>query len=209
MTSPAATETAWLGRMEYRAAWRLQLDTVGRRARDEIPDTLLLVEHDSVFTVGRRCVAAHAPPRSLGVPIVEVERGGDYTWHGPGQLVGYWIRKLEGTDRDLHRHLRLIEERLVESLADFGIEAGRREGLTGVWVDDGARKIASIGVAVRRWVTYHGFALNVRVPSEAWTAFAPCGLESSVMTDMTRMKPTGSGTPAIDEIARHIAVCWE
>ena len=170
-----------LGRIGYREALRLQEDLVAQRSRDEIPDTLLLCEHDAVYTLGRS-TSPESLPQDDPTERVEISRGGDITWHGPGQLVGYWIRKLVGADRDLHAHLRLLEEGLIQALAHFGIEGRREPGKTGVWVDD--KKVASIGVAVRSWVTFHGFALNVAVDPEVWFRFRPCGLEASVMSDL-------------------------
>ncbi len=169
---------------EYGDVLQLQLELVAKRARDEIPDTLILTEHKPVFTVGRR-TTPQSLPKNQDIPIVNVTRGGDITYHGPGQVVGYWIRKLESENRDLHAHLRLIEQLLIDALSHFEITAGRKENLTGVWV--GEKKIASIGVAVRSWVTYHGFALNVEVNPCVYKLFRPCGLSGSVMSDINSM----------------------
>jgi lipoate-protein ligase B len=179
-------QPAWrvdLGRISYEEAWDLQKRLVERRARAEIPDVLLLLEHDPVVTLGRSVRGQR--PALAGVPSFEVERGGDLTYHGPGQLVGYPILRLEEGRRDLHRYLRDLEEALLRSLARFGIAGERRDGYTGVWSD--GRKLASIGVAVRRWVTYHGFALNVSTDLSAFRLLNPCGLPGEVMTSMAEL----------------------
>src|SRR5512134_2362835 len=149
-------KTTWLGHLEYRRALDLQLQCVARRAAGEIPDTLLLLTHPHVYTIGRLGDAANllAPAELLereGISVERVSRGGDITYHGPGQLVGYPIVMLARPD--VHRFVRCIEAALIEAVAEFGIDAARIEGLTGVWA--GGRKIASIGIGVRRWVTYH------------------------------------------------------
>jgi lipoate-protein ligase B len=169
-----------LGRIAYEEAWTLQKELVERRFREEIPDVLLLLEHEPVVTLGRSVRGE----RLLlpGVPVFEVERGGDLTYHGPGQLVGYPIFQLDGARRDLHRYLRDLEESLLRALAAFGLAGERRPGLTGVW--SAGRKVASIGVAVRRWVTYHGFALNVTTDLAAFQALEPCRMPGAVMTSM-------------------------
>ena len=148
-----------LGRVDYLEALALQRRLVEQRARGEIADTLLLLEHPPVFTLGRRRDAAANVLDPGDAPVVEVERGGDVTWHGPGQLVGYPILALDEGERDLHQVLRRLEAALIAVLAACGLEGGRREGYTGVWC--GGAKVASLGIAVRSWVTYHGFALNV------------------------------------------------
>ncbi|HSS40037.1 MAG TPA: lipoyl(octanoyl) transferase LipB, partial [Polyangia bacterium] len=149
-----------LGTREYGEVWALQRELVAKRQRDEIPDTLVLVEHPDVITAGR---SAHRENllATDGIPLFEIERGGDVTYHGPGQLVGYPIFLLRQDERDLHRYLRNLEEALIRAVARFGLSGDRKAGWTGVWTVGGARKLASIGVAVKRWVTMHGFALNV------------------------------------------------
>jgi len=180
--------TAWLldlGRdAPYERTWELQRRLVERRSRDEIPDVLVLCEHEPVLTVGRG--TKEAPPPELPLPVFEIERGGEATYHGPGQLTGYPILKLEEGRRDLHRHLRDLEQVLIDAIGEHEIEgAGRNPPHTGVWV--GERKVASIGIAVRRWVTYHGFALNVATDLEPFRRFRPCGLDGSVMTTMAEL----------------------
>jgi lipoyl(octanoyl) transferase len=169
-----------LGTREYGEAWALQRDLVAARQRDEVPDTLVLVEHPHVITAGR---SAHRENLlAVGdVPLFEIERGGDVTYHGPGQLVGYPIFLLRPEERDLHRYLRNLEEALIRAVARFGLAGERKAGWTGLWTAGGARKLASIGVAVKRWVTMHGFALNVSTDLTRFAAINPCGLDASVM----------------------------
>lgn len=188
MTRPL--EVVRLGRRPYEEVREIQLEAVARRAAGEIGDRLYLVEHDSVVTVGRGA----DPSAVAGVPfpVVHVERGGEATWHGPGQLVGYPILALEEGERDLHRYLRDLEEALIRALSDVGLAATRSPPHTGVWC--GTKKLASIGVAVRRWVTYHGFALNVDCDLTAFRSFAPCGLDATVMSSVAEM--TGSAVEA-------------
>lgn len=185
------TREAWLldlGLQDYRDVWELQQRLVERRIRDEIPDVLILVEHPHVITLGRKRrspTLMKIPPSNLEIPVYKIERGGEATYHGPGQLVGYPVIKLEGERRDLHRYLRDLEAFLIDVLSDFGIAARRRPGATGVWTaGTPSRKIASIGIAVRRWVSYHGFALNVSTDLECFRLISPCGFDGSVMTSM-------------------------
>ena len=171
-----------LGRRDFGEVWTLQRELVGARQRDEIPDTLILVEHPDVITLGRGTHKENlVAPGDM--PIFEIERGGDVTYHGPGQLVGYPIFLLRQPERDLHLYLRNIEESLIQAVAEYGIAGGRKDGWTGVW--SGERKLASIGVAVKRWVTLHGFALNVSTDLGRFAAINPCGLEATVMGSMS------------------------
>jgi lipoyl(octanoyl) transferase len=173
-----------LGRRDYQDVWQLQKDWVAARQRDAIPDTLIFVEHPDVITLGRRLSAAANVLTPGDIPVVEIERGGDVTYHGPGQLVGYPILKLESDERDLHLYLRNLEEALIGVCGELGLEGVRNPGWTGVWI--GPRKVASLGIAVRRWVTMHGFALNVATDLTRFTAINPCGLEAEVMTSLER-----------------------
>ena len=173
-----------LGRREYRQVWTLQQELVAQRQRGEIEDTLVLVEHPDVITLGRRLSAPANVVAPGDIPVVEIERGGDVTYHGPGQLVGYPILALDGDERDLHAYLRNLEEALIGVCSDVGLVGRRNPGWTGVWI--GERKVASIGIAVRRWVTMHGFALNVSTDLSRFTAINPCGLDAAVMTSLSR-----------------------
>ena len=176
---PGILEVMRLGRRPYGEVYELQKDLLDRRIADEIRDTLVLVEHDPpVITIGRG--AAREDARGVSIPLFEIERGGDATWHGPGQVVAYPIYQLPDGRRDVHRYLRDLEQVVIGVLSELGVVAGRRAGLTGVWIGD--KKVASIGVAVRRWVTWHGLALNVHNDLGAFRAFRPCGLDPDVMT---------------------------
>ena len=188
----AATPVYDLGRIPYRKALEFQHRAVELRARGEAPDVLYVVEHDPVLTVGRsgRSENLLADPATLaraGIEVVPVERGGDVTYHGPGQIVGYPIVDLTGLPggRDLHRYLRDLEEAMIECLATFGITAGRRPPYTGVWVGD--RKVAAIGVAVRHWVAFHGFALNVDVNMSHFDLIHPCGIRDLGVASMATL----------------------
>lgn len=179
MSSPIAAYD--LGRVPYREALELQHRAVLARAGGETGDAIYFVEHEPVLTVGRggRAESLITSERDLsarGVEIVSVERGGDVTYHGPGQVVAYPIVGLDGlpSGRDLHRYLRDLEEVLIRTLAAYGLSAGRRPPYTGVWV--GERKVAAIGVAVRRWIAFHGFALNVDPDLSHFDWIHPCGI---------------------------------
>ena len=153
-------------------------------------DALLLLEHPPVVTLGRGTRATSLPiaPELLtrrGIDVYEIERGGDVTYHGPGQLVGYPIFLLREDERDLHVYLRNLEEAIIRACARFSLAGERKEGWTGVWTAGGARKLASIGVAVKRWVTMHGFALNVSTELARFAAINPCGLDAAVMGSMS------------------------
>ena len=186
MTRPLVV--ADLGRRPYLEVLELQRELCRRRMAGETgEDVLLLVEHDPVVTLGRGTRAQSLPlaPEELarrGVPAVEVERGGDVTYHAPGQLVGYPIIDLGGHRRDLHWYLRTLEDVLILALGRLGVEAERRPGLTGVWT--AGRKIASIGIHVKQWVTFHGFALNVSTDLRGFDLIVPCGIDNVVMTSV-------------------------
>lgn len=188
-----ALEVRRLGRVSYREARALQEELLTERIAGRVSDQLLLVEHSPVVTLGRRTPVAEW--HHLDVEVVEVERGGEATWHGPGQLVGYPVVALPEGRRDLHRYLRDLEQVVIEVLAGLGLEAGRREGWTGVWV--GELKLCSIGVAVRRWVAWHGFALNVSCDLSGFEGFSPCGLQSAVMGRVTDLAEVPATDPLL------------
>jgi len=177
-------------------------EQVAARRRGEVDDTLLLVEHPPVITVGVEGDDGGAA--ASGLEVVRVERGGHATYHGPGQLVGYPIVDLERRARDVRRFVRDLEAVLVEALAGFGVAAGHLSGQPGVWVG-GERKIASIGIAVDHWVTFHGFALNVDPDLAAFSRFRPCGLDGRRMTSIARElgRPVGLG-----EVRPRVVEAW-
>jgi lipoyl(octanoyl) transferase len=185
--------------MEFAHALALQEEYVARKREDaSLPDQLLLLEHEPVYTIGR------TPDRSslLGAlhlphPLFSINRGGQATYHGPGQLIGYPIIDLRRAGQDLHKYLRWLEQLVIDLLAQYEIAAHRRESLTGVWVEE--RKIASIGVGVRHWITMHGFALNVCGDLSPFEHIVPCGINDVVMTSM--VKETGR-TFAVADVAR-------
>jgi lipoyl(octanoyl) transferase len=197
----------WLGRMPFAEALALQEETVARKhANHSLGDELLLLEHDPIYTIGRNpdqsslLGAAHLPH-----PLFEINRGGQATYHGPGQLMGYPILDLRRCGQDLHRYLRWLEQLLIEFLAAHEIRATRREGLTGVWIE--RRKIASIGVGVRHWITMHGFALNVCGDLSPFNFIVPCGLTNITMTSME--KETGGSFSPGDVAAQFAAITRE
>lgn len=193
-----------LGTMAYAEALELQRSVAAARISGEIQeDVLLLMEHPPVVTLGRSSKGAHltASPELLtlrGVELFEVERGGDVTFHGPGQLVGYPIMDLKRHKQDLHWYLRTVEQALIDTLEALGIAAGRNAGYTGVWT--GGRKIASIGVHARDWVTWHGFALNVTTDLSYFDLIVPCGIQDVTMTSIARELPA-AGVP-LERVAR-------
>ncbi len=189
----------WLGRIEFADALALQEEIVAKkRHARSLEDQLLLLEHEPVYTIGRTpdqsslLGAAHLPH-----PLFSINRGGQATYHGPGQLMGYPIIDLRRCGQDLHRYLRWLEQLLIELLAEHDVAASRRESLTGVWIDH--RKIASIGVGIRHWITMHGFALNVCGDLSAFNHIVPCGINNVAMTSIE--KETGKAFSVAD-IAR-------
>jgi lipoate-protein ligase B len=196
-----------LGVMPYAVALELQRAVARARISGEIAeDVLLLVEHQPVVTLGRGTKAQHltASPALLaarGVELFEVDRGGDVTFHGPGQLVGYPIMDLKRHRQDLHWYLRQVEESLIRAVAPFGIVGERRAGYTGVWTS--GRKLASIGVHARDWVTWHGFALNVTTDLSYFDLMVPCGIAEVTMTSVSReLRERAEEMPAVGERVR-------
>ncbi|MFT4546318.1 MAG: lipoyl(octanoyl) transferase [Verrucomicrobiales bacterium] len=172
------------GRLEYDAALQLQFEMVEKRRSGEITDTALLLEHEPVYTIGRtRDQSSLRDPEDLPHPVVEISRGGQATYHGPGQLVGYLILDLKDYGRDLHLYLRALEAILIDTCADFGLDATRRDGLTGVWSAD--RKLASIGVGVKHWISLHGFAINIGGDLTPFQSITPCGISDVQMTSLS------------------------
>ena len=194
MTDAPLLEVRRLGLVDYAEAHAFQQELLEQRVAGEIRDTLLLCEHPEVITIGRGTPDEQKPKGD--VPTVEVERGGEATYHGPGQAVAYPILALPEDRRDLHRYLRDLEQVVIGVLAEFEVEGSRKEGLTGVWICD--RKVASIGVAVRRWVTWHGLALNVHTDLAAFQSFQPCGLDPNVMTRLADHAEMPPGTTLVE-----------
>ena len=207
MATPSSPplEVRWLGRVAYADALALQEELRERLGRGEIGETVLLLEHPDVITFGRgakpeNALASDTELRRSGYDVFRVNRGGDVTWHGPGQLVGYPLLDLARHGSDVHVYLRALESVLIAALADFGIAAGRRAGYAGVWLDE-RRKIASIGVGVRRWLTLHGFALNVDCDLARFRAIVPCGLAGVEMVSMASVL----GRPvALEDVADRV-----
>ncbi|MEO1272116.1 MAG: lipoyl(octanoyl) transferase LipB [Myxococcota bacterium] len=182
-----------LGTIRYREAWALQKQLHALRVEGHIPDTLLLLTHPHVLTTGSckgspdRWANLSVPRAELeqrGVDLVEVDRGGDITWHGPGQLVGYPIVDLSGYNRDVGRYVRMVEAITLRTLDRFGVVAERQKGYTGVWI--GNTKISAIGVRIRGWVSMHGFSLNIRGALEGFDWIVPCGLDGRGVTSLER-----------------------
>jgi lipoyl(octanoyl) transferase len=190
------------GRTAYAAALARQHALVADRLAGRAPDTLVLTEHEPVVTLGRGTHASNVIAPTC--PVVQVERGGDATWHGPGQVVGYLVRLLPPERRDLLAHLRAIEDLLLAALALLGVHGARTPGSTGVWVEGEGRlrKIASIGVAAKSWCTYHGFALNVDCDLDAFRAINPCGFDASVMTSLREVLGASPGIDAVKDAVR-------
>jgi lipoyl(octanoyl) transferase len=177
-----------LGLVPYREAWDVQRSLAGAVSQGAIPDTVIFLEHPPVVTLGRRTEAGELHvPDDAGVDIVETDRGGKSTYHGPGQLVCYPILDLKRHGKDVKKYVRDLEEALVRTLAPLGLEATRFEGLTGVWLHPPPRKVASIGVHISRWVTTHGYALNVDLDPAPFTDWiTACGLEDAAFTTIAR-----------------------
>jgi lipoyl(octanoyl) transferase len=191
-----------LGLAPYREVWARQLALVEQRQAGRGEDTLLLVEHPHVITVGRAQKALANVVAAGDVEVVPIERGGDVTYHGPGQLVAYPIIRLEDGERDLHRFLRGLEAAVIATCEAFGLEAGREPGKTGVWLDTarGRKKLCSMGIACRRWVMFHGLALNVGTDLAYFGRINPCGFDAGVMTSLDALR--GAATPMPEVKAR-------
>lgn len=207
-------EVRWLGTVPYAAGLKYQEELVRMRRAGEVPDQLLLLEHPHVITLGTSAHESHIlvgeeERRLLGIELFETGRGGDVTYHGPGQLVGYPILDLKPDRCDLHRYVRDIEEALIRALGDFGVEAGRMEGMTGVWV--GGEKVAAIGVRVSSgWITSHGFALNVNTDLNFFDAIVPCGIREYGVTSLARLTGESADLDVVGErVAERFAEVFE
>ena len=175
-----------IGRKSYKAVWDLQKEMQQQRIKGEIDDTLILVEHDPVYTLGKNANEDHLlQSRDESVDVFNIERGGDITFHGPGQLVGYPILDLSNYKKSVSWYMRTLEQVLIDTLIEFKIIAQRNDGLTGVWVGD--EKIAALGVRISRWVTMHGFALNVNPDLSFYDGIIPCGIFDHGVTSMEQL----------------------
>lgn len=187
------------GRRDYPASLAEMRDLRAARRRGEIPDTLIIVEHPAVVTVGVQGTGGGALP--AGIPVVEVERGGHATYHGPGQAVVYVVVDLEARHRDVRALVAALEQAGIDCAAHWGVAAGRRAGHRGVWVDE-ARKIASVGIAVEEWVSSHGIAFNVDPDLAVFSQFEPCGLPGELMTSLRR---ESGEVPDVASVGRFLA----
>jgi lipoyl(octanoyl) transferase len=217
----SAEKTCWvveLGRREYAPACELQRRIVAARKAGAVPDVLLLCEHPHVITLGRNGKTEHLRAsegvlRQMGVEFHSTDRGGDITYHGPGQIVGYPIVDLAGIRRDVAWYVRQLEESMIRASAEWGIEAKRVPGLTGVWVDaarGGEEKLAAIGVHLSRWVTSHGFAYNVSTDLRYFDLIVPCGIAGKRATSLERLLGRGiASAEAGQRLARHFAEVFD
>jgi lipoate-protein ligase B len=201
-------EVSWLGLVDYQETWERQLRLVHERALGGIPDQLLLLEHPHVFTLGRRgrtanVLSSDEQIAAAGAQVIHSDRGGDVTYHGPGQLVGYPILHLEESERDVPRYVRQLEESIIRTLASFGIEAGREPEFPGVWV--GEEKICAVGVKISEWVTLHGFALNVTTDMSMWRHIVPCGIVGKGVTSMEQLLVA---SPTLQEVSEQFVQCF-
>ena len=188
-----------LDNCHYQNVWRLQRELVEKRTAGLIPDVLIMVEHEAVITLGRR--GSWNNVHSHDLPIYKIERGGDVTYHGPGQIVAYPIIKLDERNLSIHDYLRLLEKVLIRTLNQFGVIGEATGHQTGVWVEN--MKIASIGVAISRWVTYHGFALNVNMDLKEFARINPCGLQPDSMISLRHLLNRDIELSAIRKIIVH------
>ena len=192
-----------LGVTDYKNAYQFQKETLRRRQFGEISDTLILTEHRAVFTIGRRgsrsnILVGHDVLEAHKISVYEIDRGGDITYHGPGQVVGYPILDLKNYKKDIHWYLRSLESMLINFLDKCSIKGERKNNFTGVWVE--GKKIASLGLGVSKWVTYHGFSLNISTELEYFEMINPCGITGSKMTSLSRVLNKPVSIPDIKDI---------
>ncbi len=176
-----------LGKIDYQAAWDLQRDLFDRRYKNELPDILLLLEHNHTYTLGKTAdknnlIGSKNYLEENKISVYDIDRGGDITYHGPGQIVGYPIISLENWKKDTHKYLRAIEEVIIKTCSEFGISSSRNVKYTGVWVEE--KKIAAIGIKVSRWITMHGFAFNVNTDLKYFNGIIPCGIKDKAVTSI-------------------------
>jgi lipoyl(octanoyl) transferase len=202
-----------LGTVDYAAAHRLQKELQTKRIAGEVPDTVLLLEHPPVLTMGRSAKEQHiiAQPEVLearGISVHEVGRGGDVTYHGPGQLVAYPIIDLKPDRRDVRKYMWSLEETMIRTCKDFGLSATRIEGFNGAWIGD--RKVGAVGVRISRWVTMHGLALNANSDLTHYDLIVPCGIQDKAVTSISAELGRTIGVPDVaDPLARHFAELYD
>ncbi len=178
-----------LGLVDYKSAWDYQKKIFDLRYQKKIPDVLMLLEHNHTYTLGKvadrkNLVSSNKFLSENKIEVFEIDRGGDVTYHGPGQIVGYPIIQLQDWEKDTHKYLRALEQVIINTIAEFGISGSRKEKYTGVWVDE--KKIAAIGIKVSRWITMHGFALNVNTDLNMFKGIIPCGISDKEVTSMQK-----------------------
>ncbi len=183
-----------LGLTDYKKALNIQLDLLDKRKNNLIPDTLILLQHPPTITIGRggdlkNLLVSQSYLKDRGIYFEQISRGGDITFHGPGQIVAYPIMNLNSLGRDIHKYLRSLEYLIIDMLKNYGIKASGFKGITGVWVNE--KKIASIGIGVKRWITYHGFAININNDLNYYDMIIPCGLSKVMMTNVSTESATG------------------
>ena len=208
-------EVRRLGVVSYDEALALQRELVEERRADRVPDLLLLLEHSPVITLGvrsevsrRNVVATNERLDALGIAVHETGRGGDVTYHGPGQIVGYPILDLRPDRCDVHRYVRDLEDVMIRTCADYGVSAGRVTGLTGTWV--GADKIGAIGIRISRWITSHGFAFNVRTDLDHFGLIVPCGISDRGVTSLEKVTRRSLPMPEVeDAVVRRFSEVFE
>ena len=185
-----------LGISEFKDTWNFQKELQGKRILGEIEDQLILVEHPAVYTLGKNASKEHILKRKEGVSVIQTDRGGNITFHGPGQLVGYPILDLNFYKRSITWYMRELEQLMIDVLKEYGIEGSTKKGLTGTWVKD--HKIAALGVRIRRWVTMHGFSLNISPDLRYYKDIIPCGIQEYGVTSMAMIM--GEEVPSMDEV---------
>ena len=215
-------EVRWLGRLDYRRAWDVQHELVARRAANEVPDQLLLVEHEPVLTLGRQSDPAHIRASAgelarRGIEVIRAERGGEVTYHGPGQLVAYPIVRLADRGLLIRPFVRVLEQSMADTAAGFGVTAGRRDGLPGLWCEpesDRPRKLGAVGLRIERGVSYHGIALNITTDLADFDLIDPCGMPAAEVTSVAReLGWSGAdaqpSTDSVERAADYFAAAFE
>jgi lipoate-protein ligase B len=185
-----------LGISEFKDTWNLQKELQKKRILGEIEDQLILVEHPAVYTLGKNASKEHILKKKEGISIIQTDRGGNITFHGPGQLVGYPILDLNFYKRSITWYMRELEQLMIDVLKEYGIEGSTKKGLTGTWVKD--HKIAALGVRISRWVTMHGFSLNINPDLDYYQDIIPCGIQEYGVTSMAMIM--GEEVPSMDEV---------